>query len=88
MDYQIIAVTSAVEGSAVRVGDRLLIASELRATFEKETGISGADTLWSGKGDALAGTVSAHPLRGKGYDFDVPMISPAGSSYRAGPRRR
>ena len=75
MDYQILTVTSVAEGSAVHVGDKLLIAAELRATFEKETGIASADTLWSGKGDALAGTVSAHPLRGKGYDFDVPMFA-------------
>ncbi|MFM9842110.1 MAG: isoleucine--tRNA ligase [Dongiaceae bacterium] len=75
MDYQIVKVTSVSEGSQVRAGDKLLIAAELRATFAKETGISSADTLWSGKGAALAGTVSAHPLRGKGYDFDVPMFA-------------
>jgi isoleucyl-tRNA synthetase len=75
MDYQIFAVTAAAEGSLVRVGDKLLVATDLRATFEKESGIAGADTLWSGKGEALAVTVAAHPLRGKGYDFDVPMFA-------------
>ena len=26
-------------------------------------------------GAALAGTVAAHPLRGQGYDFDVPLLA-------------
>ena len=26
-------------------------------------------------GEALAGTVAAHPLRGQGYDFDVPLLA-------------
>jgi len=75
MDYQILKVTAVAEGAAAQAGDKLLIAAELRATFEKECGIAGSDTLWSGKGAALAGTVAAHPLRGKGYDFDVPMFA-------------
>ena len=26
-------------------------------------------------GEALAGTIAAHPLRGQGYDFDVPLLA-------------
>ncbi|MGE0120509.1 MAG: isoleucine--tRNA ligase [Dongiaceae bacterium] len=75
MDYLLLAVKSVVDGAAVRVGEKLLAAAELRATFEKDLGIAASEVAWSGKGAALAGTVAAHPLRGKGYDFEVPLFA-------------
>jgi isoleucyl-tRNA synthetase len=75
MDYLLLQVTSAAEGAAAKAGDKLLLAADLRATFEKETGVAVGGVLWSGKGAALAGTVCAHPLRGKGYDFEVPLLA-------------
>jgi isoleucyl-tRNA synthetase len=75
MDYLLLAVTAVADGAAVRVGEKLLVAAELRAAFEKDLGITGSDVAWSGKGAALAGTVAAHPLRGKGYDFEVPLFA-------------
>jgi isoleucyl-tRNA synthetase len=75
MDYLLLAVTSVADGAAVRVGDKLLVAADLRATFEKDLGITGSDVAWSAKGAALAGTVATHPLRGKGYDFEVPLFA-------------
>ena len=75
MDYQIIAVTSVAEGSLVRVGDKLLIATELRATFEKETGIAAPTCCGRARATRSPARCRAHPLRGKGYDFDVPMFA-------------
>ncbi len=75
MDYLLLAVTATANGAAVRVGEKLLVAAELRATFEKDLGIAASEVAWSGKGAALAGTVCAHPLRGKGYDFEVPLFA-------------
>jgi isoleucyl-tRNA synthetase len=62
-------------GGRVLPDERFLVAAALREAFEKETGIVASDVLWSGKGSQLAGTVCAHPLRGKGYDFDVPLLA-------------
>ena len=75
MDYLLLAVTAAAEGAAARVGEKLLVAAELRATFEKDLGITGSEVAWAGKGAALAGTVTAHPLRGQGYEFEVPLFA-------------
>jgi isoleucyl-tRNA synthetase len=74
MDYLLLAVTAVADGATVRVGEKLLVAADLRATFEKDLGITASDVAWSGNGTALAGTVAAHPLRGKGYDFEVPLF--------------
>jgi isoleucyl-tRNA synthetase len=75
IDYVLLDVRAVAEGSLVKVGDRLLVAAELRAAFEGETGIAESAPLWSGKGAALAGTVCRHPFHGKGYDFDVPLLA-------------
>jgi len=75
MDYLLLAVTSVTEGAAARTGDKLLVAAELRATFENDLGIGASDVAWSGKGSSLTGTVCAHPLRDKGYDFEVPLFA-------------
>ncbi|MGH6959347.1 MAG: class I tRNA ligase family protein, partial [Dongiaceae bacterium] len=75
IDYQLIEVRQAGEGSAVTAGDRLIVAQALRATIDKDLGIVEADVVWSGKGARLAGTVAAHPFRGQGYEFDVPLLA-------------
>jgi isoleucyl-tRNA synthetase len=75
MDYLLLAVTAVADGASVRIGEKLLVAAELRATFEKDLGIADSEVAWSGKGAPLAGTVCAHPLRGKGYDFEVPLFA-------------
>src|SRR5262245_16202010 len=74
LDYVLLEVRAVAEGSLVRVGDRLLVAAELRAAFEAETGITESAPVWSGTGAALAGTVCHHPFHGKGYDFEVPLL--------------
>src|SRR5262245_9102780 len=78
IEYLVLAVTAVspvTPGVGAHVGDRLLVAADLRTSFENEAGIVSSNVLWTGKGAALAGTVAAHPLRGKGYDFDVPMFA-------------
>ncbi|MGH6931293.1 MAG: isoleucine--tRNA ligase, partial [Dongiaceae bacterium] len=77
LEYHLVEIAAAVDGSAVRIGGRLLVAQKLRDGFEKDLGITATKLLWSGPGSALAGTVCAHPLRGRSYDFEVPLL-PAG----------
>jgi isoleucyl-tRNA synthetase len=74
IDYQLIEIAQAAEGSALRVGDRYLVAAALRESFDRDLGIAEARLVWSGKGAALAGTVCHHPLYGRGYDFPVPLL--------------
>jgi isoleucyl-tRNA synthetase len=74
IDYVLIEVVAVAEGAVAKPGDRLLVAEALRAEFEKAARITEAKILWSGKGEALAGTVARHPLAGHGYEFEVPLL--------------
>lgn len=72
-DYVALVVRQVQEDARVKVGDRLLVAADLYKSFTETAGIADGEIVWKGKGQALAGTVAAHPLRGRGYDFDVPL---------------
>ena len=65
------------EGSRARVGEDLLFAEPLRERVMQETGIAAAETVSRIDGSALVGATLAHPLRGSGYDFDVPVLAGA-----------
>ena len=79
IDYALVHVEGVAEGSALKVGEFLLVALPLLPGFEKDAGL-GAHTIRRVlKGAELAGALAAHPLRGMegaagGYDFDVPLL--------------
>ncbi|HEX5327639.1 MAG TPA: class I tRNA ligase family protein, partial [Acetobacteraceae bacterium] len=73
-DYALVRVDSVEPGSLARAGDRLLVALALLPQFVAEAKITTHHVLRVLKGDELAGTVCAHPLRGHGYDHDVPLL--------------
>ncbi|HEX9789179.1 MAG TPA: isoleucine--tRNA ligase [Kiloniellales bacterium] len=72
--YVAIAVRQTAENSRAKVGDRLVVAADLLADFTARAGIAAHEVIWQGTGAALTGTVAAHPLRGRGYDFAVPLL--------------
>jgi isoleucyl-tRNA synthetase len=72
LDYVVIHVESTREGSAATVGEKLVVAAPLEVNFAEIAKLGGKVELVSGK--FLAGTVCRHPLHGKGYDFDVPLL--------------
>ena len=72
--YAVFEVTKVAEKSTALVGEKIVIGADLVAEFEKAAKITGMKELVGLKGTDLAGTVSAHPLRGRGYDFDVPLL--------------
>lgn len=73
--YQIIRVKAVDESSNVFVGASFLIAQDLLDSFCKQVGITEFKEEAVIQGQALAGAVAAHPLRGKGYDFEVPLLA-------------
>jgi len=74
IDYALVHVEGVSDTSLLKVGDLLLVALPLLPGFEKEAGI-GTHTLRRVlKGAELDGAIAAHPLRGRGYDFDVPLL--------------
>jgi isoleucyl-tRNA synthetase len=74
IDYALVHVEGVADGSLLRVGERLLVALKLLPEFEKEAGLGAHTVRRVLKGAELAGAVAAHPLRGRGYDFDVPLL--------------
>ncbi|MBN8910101.1 MAG: class I tRNA ligase family protein, partial [Rhodospirillales bacterium] len=73
-DYALLHVDGVTEGSLARVGEKLLVALPLLPQVCQDTGISAHHLLHVYKGEALAGSVLAHPLRGRGYDQDTPLL--------------
>jgi len=75
IDYRVIEVTETGEGSLARPGEKLCLAARLVGVVTDEARITGWRTVAELKGSELAGTVCRHPLHGRGYDFDVPLLS-------------
>jgi isoleucyl-tRNA synthetase len=74
-DYVTIEVGETADGSLAERGERLVLARELLAEFARQAGIAGYEVSEEFSGAALAKTVCRHPLRGQGYDFDVPLFA-------------
>jgi isoleucyl-tRNA synthetase len=74
IEYRLIQADAVKEGSAVKPGDKFIVAYELRSSFEEAVGITQSTSLWSGPGTRLAGTLARHPFAGKGYEFSVPLL--------------
>ena len=74
LDYALLRVDAVHEGSAARVGERLLVAAALAERVAADAGIASYVVERVLPGRALAGSVAAHPLRGRGYDHDAPLL--------------
>ena len=70
--YGVYEVTAIAENSNARVGEKLILADELADAVKEAAGID----AWTRNSEAseLDGVVCTHPLHGKGYDFDVPVL--------------
>ena len=74
IDYGTWKVTAVDEASLTRVGERLVVADALADTVAEACGITGFERETSVPASAFADTVLHHPLHGKGYDHEVPML--------------
>ena len=70
--YGVYEVTAIAENSNARIGEKLILADELADAVKEAAGID----AWTRNSEAseLDGVVCTHPLHGKGYDFDVPVL--------------
>jgi isoleucyl-tRNA synthetase len=73
--YQCIEILSVKEGSLLKVGDKILVHDPVILSAVPNIGMGEIRELWRCKGSVLAGTILHHPLHGKGYEFDVPMLA-------------
>jgi isoleucyl-tRNA synthetase len=74
IEYVVLRVVETGEGARVRPGDKLLVASALAGSVAAEAKIAKWDVTATLRGTDLAGSVTHHPLRGQGYDYDVPLL--------------
>ncbi len=77
VDYCLLEVVAVEEGSLAHPGERFVVAAALVEDVCAQARISERKSVATFKGRELAGTVLAHPLRGRGYDFDVPLLAGA-----------
>jgi isoleucyl-tRNA synthetase len=71
IDYGLYEVTKAPEGNWAKAGDRLILAKKLAEAVMKAAKVDAFEL--TGDVDPI-GLTCAHPLRGRGYDFDVPLL--------------
>jgi isoleucyl-tRNA synthetase len=81
LEYAVIQVDAAAEGSravpprGTALGEKLLVALPLLDDMVQRAGIERHSVVDLLPGTALAGTIARHPLRGQGYDFNVPLLA-------------
>jgi isoleucyl-tRNA synthetase len=75
IDCALIHVDSVNEGSGARAGERLLVALPLLPEFAGTVGMAVHQVVHVYKGAEIAGSICAHPLRARGYDYDVPVLA-------------
>ena len=73
-DYVVIEVCEVGENSLANPGEKLVVGVELLAAVTRAAKIENVRELARVKGADIAGSVLAHPLRGQGYDYDVPLL--------------
>lgn len=74
IDYVLLLPKTWGDESVSKSATPLIVAETLLESFVSATHLSSYEILKKFKGTALEGSVAAHPLRGQGYDFDVPLL--------------
>jgi isoleucyl-tRNA synthetase len=74
IDYGLYEVTQAPDDNWAKIGDRLILADSLAENVFAASRVTGWRRLGRLPASALEVLTLAHPLRGRGYDFDVPLL--------------
>ncbi|MEM8833647.1 MAG: isoleucine--tRNA ligase [Pseudomonadota bacterium] len=72
INYATYEVKEIVEGSKVEVGAKIAIAEKLEGAVKEQAKITSMEKVATFTGKEVEGTIAAHPLRGQGYEHDVP----------------
>lgn len=72
IEYGVYEIGAVEENALAKEGEKIVLADALAEQVRIDAKIA----EWTRVGDAgdIAGTVCAHPFRGSGYDFDVPLL--------------
>jgi isoleucyl-tRNA synthetase len=74
IDYALYEVTSAPEGNWAKSGDKFILAEKLAGETLEAARVEGFERIARVPARWLEISVCAHPLRGRGYEFDVPLL--------------
>jgi isoleucyl-tRNA synthetase len=77
IDYGLYEVTQAPDDNWAKIGDRLVLADSLAEAVFAASRVTGSRRLGRLPASALEALTLAHPLRGRGYDFAVPLLAGA-----------
>ncbi|MBI1204467.1 MAG: isoleucine--tRNA ligase [Rhodopseudomonas sp.] len=72
--YALFKVTDAAPDNWAKFGDLFILADNLAGDVFKQAKVMAYDKVADISTDVLAGMVCKHPLAGKGYDFQVPLL--------------
>jgi isoleucyl-tRNA synthetase len=75
ISYGLYEVTGAPDGNWAKKGEKFVIADALADNVKAAARIESWNRLNDVKGEMLRYSIAAHPLRGHGYDFDVPLLA-------------
>ena len=75
IDYGVYEVTHAPDDNWAKIGDRLILADKLAEEVFKAARVSDWRRFGHMPSAALEALTLAHPLRGQGYDFAVPLLA-------------
>jgi isoleucyl-tRNA synthetase len=74
ISYSVYQVTDIQDGAKVKIGERFVVAETLADDVKTHAKIAEWHKIANLAGNDIAGTLCAHPLRGQGYEFDVPVL--------------
>jgi isoleucyl-tRNA synthetase len=74
IEYGLYEVTDTPDGNWAKRGDKFLLADRVAADVMKHARVTAFERLRDVSPDELAKLTAVHPLRGRGYDFDVPLL--------------
>ena len=74
IEYAVLSVEAVGEGARARPGERLVLAAELVEAVCREAAITAYELIGRVPAERLEGTFCRHPLHGRGYDFEVPLL--------------
>lgn len=72
--YAVYTIEEVAEDARVEVGAKIALAVNLAEEVLKQAKVTKYEQSAFFMGSDLRGTICAHPLRGQGYEFDVPLL--------------
>src|SRR6266700_2972446 len=74
IEYGLYEVTEAPAGNWAKVGDKFILADKLALDVLRTARVTGWQKIRSVGSDLLSRLICSHPLAGRGYEFDVPVL--------------